>query len=837
MSYIKYSNQLFLGQQELNRSWRFIVDEGIKRNLLQQTYSYGVVRQVNDTTLNSFRVEAGTNTATIRVPVDSYAINAAGNTIFQKAIDNIAITDDSQWYYVIVSHKFSPIEEGRVSIDTVGGLTGVGTKFTEVLRGQPNFPARIKFISAAQNIYEYDVVEVIDDNNAVLSGSFANENDLEYAVFGTFTPGYSPSTTEKFPFQYDSCDIRIELDFGVPPIVVPGMEFTIARVRSVAGIVEIEDYRSEFWQTRAEFYSTMLSKVDNPLIGVESIKFDNAQSTKEKNIIRLAWGFRSNTYTYDTSLRKITINAGSGGRFKSTADFTTGDFDGWLVYEKKGVWRRIVASTKTGSDINLFLDILNPNDTYTGEEIVVVPDVEEIEFKFGPNGLAASPIQQLQKQVSRPIADLYLDEWLLVPVNGGQTYLYNIQWRYKRNNEYSEWKLLPSDTVGFYDESSFDTNGELKAATIDRNQVPYTTPTILTSGYIQLTANPDNYLSFQNSVVTGDLFGTTNIIINNGSPINTFTVGTSTVIQQITGTITLSADHIYNLDVANAQDGNEFTFIFDANVSPFEHYISINTGYVNPGNVGTVLYRLTPTDLDYMKMPRKQFVFTCRFTQGQWIGWAVERDTCRIGHIEMFGLEVDLTPNINFDNTGKGVSDEYLGWALCNGQNGTIDLRERFIAGSNYGVARDGNYGTVASSEYDNISEQHGSSSYKLTAAQSGVPSHGHTMSHTLTLPNHTHPLSFRQAHAVPAGQGYNDGVDPLGHYQSNADHGVPNSGNPNSLPAINGSISANNSTAQDAAIEHENRPAFTVLGFMQRIPYTSGAGGIGGSVTYPLQP
>jgi hypothetical protein len=34
-----------------------------------------------------------------------------------------------------------------------------------------------------------------------------------------------------------------------------------------------------------------------------------------------------------------------------------------------------------------------------------------------------------------------------------------------------------------------------------------------------------------------------------------------------------------------------------------------------------------------------------------------------------------------FDATGKGISGDVLGWALCNGQNGTMNLKGRVIAG------------------------------------------------------------------------------------------------------------------------------------------------------------
>lgn len=839
MSKFKYSNQLFLGKQELDRTWKFIVDDGYRRHLLQNTYSFGIVREVSDTSFDAFKIQSGTNPSTIKVPRNSYAINADGLVIYKAIQDNIAIPNDSAWYWIRVSHEFTALEQGTVSVDGSGNLTGVGTKFTEVLRGQPNNPARIKFNGASLNILEYEVVEVINDTNAVLSGVFQVESNLQYAVFGTFTPGVTPSTPEQYPFQYDSCqfDIIAETVSNTPPATVADYDFILARVRSVGGILEIQDKRSQIWKTKADYEQTTVDKDINPLIGIEAIRYDHAQGTKEKNQIKLAWGFRSTNYTYDSSLRRLTINSGEGGKFKSTADFTTGDFNGWLVYDQAGTYRKVLNSTKTGSDINLFLDILNPDDKYdsgNGEEILVVPDVEEVEFKFGPD-TAGTVVEQVRSQVSKPVKDGVLYHWQLVPADG---YKLNIQWRHKRANEYSEWRNLPSDyisaidtTRGYYNETSFDSNGVLSANPADRTRQSYQQP-VGDAGYIPLKLNPNTYANFQSSVITGDVFGATNVVISNSNPVTNLKVGVASMIQYITGSITLSTNQVFNLDPAGAVEGNEFTLIFDANVTPAGWGITINTGYVNAGTPGTYLHYFTPTDLDYMKMPRKKFVFKARFVNGAWIGWIVEEDTAKLGDIKMFSSEVDLTVNTNFDSTGKGVSDDYLGWALCNGQNGTHDLRERFIAGSNYGTTRDGDYGTVAASEFATIGSGNGAHSYKLTAAQSGLPSHTHA--HTLAIESdgsHTHPYSFDRNHDNNGGGPYHiQGVTARSNSADTNGAAIYDAGS--HTHGITGSITAAGGT--DAAAFHENRPKYIALGFIQRVPFPGGTGGPGGSITYP---
>lgn len=66
------------------------------------------------------------------------------------------------------------------------------------------------------------------------------------------------------------------------------------------------------------------------------------------------------------------------------------------------------------------------------------------------------------------------------------------------------------------------------------------------------------------------------------------------------------------------------------------------------------------------------------------------------------------------------------GWALCNGQNGTPDLRDRFVvgAGSTYAVAAKGGATTVT-----------------LTTSQ--IPSHTHSIA---SDGDHTHTIDFNRA-------------------------------------------------------------------------------------------
>ncbi|CAB5212622.1 hypothetical protein UFOVP188_36 [uncultured Caudovirales phage] len=85
------------------------------------------------------------------------------------------------------------------------------------------------------------------------------------------------------------------------------------------------------------------------------------------------------------------------------------------------------------------------------------------------------------------------------------------------------------------------------------------------------------------------------------------------------------------------------------------------------------------------------------------------------------------------------------GWYLCDGSNGTPDLRDRFIigAGSSYSVGSTG-----------------GATTHTLTTTE--MPSHTHTATFTgNALPPHSHTGGFNLVSSVPAGSNLVAGTNP----------------------------------------------------------------------------
>ena len=170
------------------------------------------------------------------------------------------------------------------------------------------------------------------------------------------------------------------------------------------------------------------------------------------------------------------------------------------------------------------------------------------------------------------------------------------------------------------------------------------------------------------------------------------------------------------------------------------------------------------------------------------------------------------------------------GWAICNGQNGTPDLRDRFIvgAGSAYSVNNTG-----------------GANSVTLTESQ--IPSHNHSFSgsssHSHTVDNHSHSFSGSgsQSHTHGfTGVGGNDHNQHTRHttvmrnrsnptvYTAAGNTGVQSStvsisisGNTGgSTPGTNSqtvSISGNTGN-KGGGSSHENRPPYYALMFIMKL-------------------
>ena len=154
----------------------------------------------------------------------------------------------------------------------------------------------------------------------------------------------------------------------------------------------------------------------------------------------------------------------------------------------------------------------------------------------------------------------------------------------------------------------------------------------------------------------------------------------------------------------------------------------------------------------------------------------VESRTRSIGEVQWLARYTAIF----YDSTGLGYIDrDTRGWALCNGQNGTADLRERFIVGM-----------SPANQEYSAPGRVGGTAAVRLEIDN---------------MPAHTHPMQAagEHRHAVPSRGGTGGATTTRRGDQAGSDVDVPTSSSGTHTHIID-EVGRNQA--------HENRPPYYTL-------------------------
>lgn len=380
MSRFKFSPNLFLEVNELQRLVKFLTDDGYKLAMKSLSKSFGIVENSGNT---YFKVtnKAGTANTVVINPGVAFDTNMDA-IVMENALEmQILNTGVNRW--IVLSRAVKNTEKGNVGITIDGSLSGLGTEFTKVLRGQPNFPNKVKFQST-KNAGEYEVVSVISDTSAILSGSFVAENNLQYSVVGTFTPGFQPLEDNKMIYEYDSYNIRV-IDSADKPNVSFD-EFIIAGITfDSAGGMNISDERiySMFNNPYVQ-QGTSENASKNPLASLLSvaaiggIKAVDTISVDLEMIVEHGYSITKFELVTTSVSNSFNILSGSSN-YLGTGNIPDGMFNGWLLVNRTNMKYAVIDSNANKSlfisnlDTSMILD--NNND------FVVVPNFLEMEYE------------------------------------------------------------------------------------------------------------------------------------------------------------------------------------------------------------------------------------------------------------------------------------------------------------------------------------------------------------------------------------------------------------------------------------------------------------------------
>lgn len=278
MSKINISRNVFLEKEELTNMLSFFATAPLMKAVLQASYSFGMVTndpsKISPNTINKptdednlvdpFKVETGTNSGTIKI-LPGMALTSQGNFIDINVEDNIAVPNDSNFYWVKIGYQTRNYEKGYVSVNSQGVVSG-SVNFSGKVRGQSSStPVSIRFEkqdgSVPINNGVYQIVNVIDNQNLLLTSAstFVAESNLRVIVLGTLPlGGVLTSEQRNGLYTYDDYVISLvpEVSVSTPP-EKEADEYYIARVQNSGGTVSVSnEVKSEYWSLGNIFMST-----------------------------------------------------------------------------------------------------------------------------------------------------------------------------------------------------------------------------------------------------------------------------------------------------------------------------------------------------------------------------------------------------------------------------------------------------------------------------------------------------------------------------------------------------------------------------------------------------
>ena len=377
MSNVKLSPNLFLEVNELTRLVKFLSEDGYKLILKNLFSSFGIARGQNS---NCFKVIYKKGSDNVIIVNSGVAIDENINVIILNQNKEIELPSSIEYgkkYWVVISHAITHDEEGTVSVSRIGNLRGNGTSFLSVLRGQPNFPTKIKFTSS-NNTEEYEVVEVTSDTDAVIAGDFVEESGLKYQVIGTFTPGFQPDDENKMIYEYDSCNIEIIQSENVPKLS-EGKFVLASFVRSNG--VAVNDERSRNY-INTEFHKEVENETDdNPLVYLLRTSIKNDKFID----IQFEWGYKVTRYELVTTSNNNIFDILMGeSKYFSKQKIPNGFFKGWILLNRTNMKSVIIDDSVANS---LYVNGFNNSMVSSlNNDFVVIPNFSEFEIVFNLTG-------------------------------------------------------------------------------------------------------------------------------------------------------------------------------------------------------------------------------------------------------------------------------------------------------------------------------------------------------------------------------------------------------------------------------------------------------------------
>lgn len=369
MSKLKISPNLFLEVAELQRLVKFLKGDGYELLIKSMLKTYGIVQTADN---NYFKVtlSGALNTIIINKGI---AIDSQLRAIVMEKDLILTVQNTGSKRWVILEYDSTNYEKGTVSVTANGTLQGVGTSFTEVLRGQPNFPTKVK-LNSSLNVEEYEVVSVTNDNSAVIAGSFNPESNVQYAVVGAFTPGFEPNEENRLIYEMDSYKITIVDSADVPSLTAD--QYVLASIEFAGNGIIITDQRAGYMFNGSSYTSGGIPTSDElvSLLQVQKI-------TNNMMEITIEHGYTITNFELITTSTFNIFRIRSGScNFLGTGNIPNGLFKNWILVNAE-TFKSVIIDNNENKDLyisNLDEELLQGTVT----KFFVLPPYENIEYEI-----------------------------------------------------------------------------------------------------------------------------------------------------------------------------------------------------------------------------------------------------------------------------------------------------------------------------------------------------------------------------------------------------------------------------------------------------------------------
>lgn len=380
MSEVKITPNLFLECNELNRLVKFIKEDGYIKIIKSIVPSFGIVQnELND----NFKVAVKDGTTDTIVINPGLAFDSSLRAIILESALEVVVSNTGMKKWIILSYATKNDEKGLVNVTPDGTIYGIGTEFTKVLRSQlQDHPTKVHLTSDV-NTADYEVLNITSDSLAIVAGALVQENGLKYSVVGAFTPGFQASSENKFIYSYDNCNISIVDSDEIPALTVD--QFIIGSLEFDVDLVVVTDKRADYMfndmsAANSSFINSELRITNDPLVALEIV-----ERIEERRLeLSVEHGYNVNTYEVINSITPIFRIVTGACLFLGTGDIPDNYFKGWLLLNRKNMKSALIQSNTNKS---LYVPKFN-NDFLApaGNDFIVIPNYEEIEFEFKFDG-------------------------------------------------------------------------------------------------------------------------------------------------------------------------------------------------------------------------------------------------------------------------------------------------------------------------------------------------------------------------------------------------------------------------------------------------------------------